>query len=130
MTAGRVRAARLIAVAADLVQIVGFPIFAGGGASPWNDALDVAVAAAVTALVGWHWAFLPSFFAELVPGLDLVPTWTVAVFLATRGTARASTPETAREGAIDTEVVSGGRSDPPAPGEKPAADRPPASLPR
>lgn len=128
MTPGRIRAARLLAVAADLVQIVAFPLFAGGGASPWNDALDFAVAVAVTALVGWHWAFLPSFFAELVPGLDLVPTWTVAVFLATRGKARAAGPETTREGAIDTEVVSGGRSGPPAGDEKPAPSRPPASL--
>jgi hypothetical protein len=123
MRPGRIRAARLLAVAADLVQIVAFPLFAGGGASPWNDALDFAVAAAVTALVGWHWAFLPSFFAELVPGLDLVPTWTVAVFLATRGKAQ-------REGAIDTEVVSGGRSGVPSGGEEPATNRPPASLPR
>lgn len=130
MTPGRIRAARLLAVAADFVQIVAFPIFAGGGASPWNDALDFAVAAAVTALVGWHWAFLPSFFVELVPGLDLVPTWTVAVFLATRGKARAAGPETAREGAIDTQVVSGGRGAAPSGGEEPATDRPPASLPR
>ncbi len=119
MTPGRIRAARLLAVAADLVQIVAFPLFAGGGASPWNDALDFAVAAAVTALVGWHWAFLPSFCAELVPGLDLVPTWTAAVFLATRGRARAGSPETAREGAIDTEIVSGGRDGAPS-----GADRP------
>ncbi len=114
MTPGRIRAARLLAAAADLVQIVGFPLFVGGGASPWNDALDFAVAAAVTALVGWHWAFLPSFFAELVPGLDLVPTWTAAVFLATRGKARRVSPETDREGAIDTEVVSASPSAPPA----------------
>jgi hypothetical protein len=35
-------------------------------------------------LLGWHWAFVPSFLAELVPGLDLVPTWTLAVLIATR----------------------------------------------
>jgi hypothetical protein len=125
MTPGRIRAARLLAVAADFVQIVAFPIFGGGGASPWNDALDFVVAAAATALVGWHWAFLPTFFAELVPGLDLVPTWTVAVFLATRGKARASSPETAREGAIETEVVSRDRDGPPTGSKKPASDRPP-----
>src|SRR4029453_14403993 len=36
-------------------------------------------------LLGWHWAFLPAFLTELVPFVDLVPTWTIAVFLATRG---------------------------------------------
>ena len=30
-------------------------------------------------LLGWHWEFLPSFFAKLVPGVDLVPFWTMAV---------------------------------------------------
>lgn len=30
-------------------------------------------------LVGWHWEFLPSFLAKLVPGVDLVPFWTMAV---------------------------------------------------
>jgi hypothetical protein len=59
---------------------------AAGAASPVNDALDVAVGAILIRLLGWHWAFLPAFLAELVPGVDLVPTWTAAVFLATRGT--------------------------------------------
>jgi hypothetical protein len=103
----RVRAARMIAMTADVLQLAVFPLFAPGVASPWDDALDVAVAGAMTWLVGWHWAFLPSFAAELVPGLDLVPTWTAAVFFATRG--RAKTPPPEAQGAIDAEVVSGSR---------------------
>jgi hypothetical protein len=82
--ARRVRAARFIAVAADLLQIVLFPVFAPGAVAPWDDALDFVVAAALVWLLGWNWALLPSFVAELVPGLDLVPTWTMAVFFATR----------------------------------------------
>ena len=87
----RVKAARALAIAADLVQIAVFPIFAPGGLSPW------------TRLIGWHWGFLPSFVAELVPGLDLVPTWTAAVFFATRKGAPSKIP---REGSVDAEVVS------------------------
>ena len=30
-------------------------------------------------LLGWQWEFLPSFFAKLVPVVDLVPFWTMAV---------------------------------------------------
>jgi len=30
-------------------------------------------------LLGWHWEFLPSFLVKLVPGVDLVPFWTLAV---------------------------------------------------
>jgi hypothetical protein len=105
LSSGRVRAARTIAMAADLVQIVVFPAFAGGGVSPWDDALDVAVAGLMTWLVGWHWAFLPTFVSELVPFWDLVPTWTAAVFFATRGQSRPPEESLAR-GSIDAEVVS------------------------
>ena len=100
LSPGRVRAARVVAIAADVVQIVVMPVFAEGFASPANDALDVAVGAAMTFLVGWHWAFLPSFLSKLVPFWDLVPTWTAAVFLATRGKGKGPPGEI-----IETEVV-------------------------
>jgi hypothetical protein len=100
-SSGRVRLARAIAISADCLQIVAFPLFLPGAASPWSDALDLAVAAALTWLVGWHWAFLPSFVAEIVPGLDLVPTWTAAAFFVTRRKGPASPPPRA----IDTEVI-------------------------
>lgn len=68
-----------IAMAADAVQIVVLPLFAEGVFSPADTLLDLVVAFVLSKLVGWHWAFLPSFLAELVPGLDLFPTWTAAV---------------------------------------------------
>lgn len=74
----------VVALLADFFQIVAFPFFVAGGASPVNDVLDVVVAAVLIKLMGWHWAFLPSLIAELIPGLDLVPTWTAAVFIASR----------------------------------------------
>ena len=37
------------------------------------------IAALLVNLLGWHWEFLPSFLGKLVPGLDLVPLWTMAV---------------------------------------------------
>jgi hypothetical protein len=105
VTPATVRAARIFAITADVIQIVVFPFFVGGAASPWDDALDLLVAGAMIRLLGWHWAFLPTFFAELIPGLDLVPTWTAAVFFATRGKPR---PKGASP-AIEAEVLSGGR---------------------
>lgn len=75
----RFRAAMVLAIAADALQIVIFPMFAEGAISPLDDILDLIVMAALTGLIGWHWEFLPSFIAELVPGLDLVPFWTLAV---------------------------------------------------
>jgi len=85
LTRRRVVAARSLAVVADSVQLGLLPLFAEGVLSPANDALDVVVALLMTALVGWHWAFVPAFISELVPVLGLVPTWTAAAFLATRG---------------------------------------------
>jgi hypothetical protein len=85
-TAARIRTARAIAMLADLAQIVVFPSFSWGALSPVNDALDLAVGLALTWLLGWHWAFLPSFLSELIPIWDLVPTWTAAVWYVTSGT--------------------------------------------
>ena len=84
----RVLAARIVAVAADAVQLGLMPLFAGGAPEAFDAALDVAVGVAMIALVGWHWAFLPAFALEALPGVDLAPTWTIAVFLATRGKGR------------------------------------------
>jgi hypothetical protein len=75
----RFRAALLLAMVADAVQIVGFPLFAEGALSPLDDILDLIAMVALTRLVGWHWEFMPSLIAELVPGVDLVPFWTLAV---------------------------------------------------
>jgi hypothetical protein len=78
-------AALAIAIAADVVQIGLLPLFVEGAAAPWNDALDVGVGAALCVLLGWHVAFLPAFLGELVPFLNLIPTWTAAaVFVITR----------------------------------------------
>lgn len=81
---GAVRVAWAVAIAVDAVQWVLWPFFAAGAASPFDDVLDVAAAAILIRLLGWHWAFLPAFIAEIIPGANLVPTWTAAVFLATR----------------------------------------------
>jgi hypothetical protein len=78
-TRWRFRAALVLAMAADALQIFVLPLFAEGAFSPAEDVLDVAVAAALIQLVGWHWEFLPAFAAELVPGVDLVPFWSLAV---------------------------------------------------
>lgn len=75
----RFRNAMLLAIAADALQLVVFPLFVAGALSPADDLLDFGVAAIMIHLVGWHWEFLPSFFAKLVPGVDLVPFWTMAV---------------------------------------------------
>ena len=81
----RALAALAVAVFADFLQLVLFPFFFEGFLSPIQDTLDVAVASALTGLLGWHWVFLPTALVELVPGADLAPFWSVAAFMVVMG---------------------------------------------
>jgi hypothetical protein len=87
------RLAWAVAIAADVLQIVAFPLFAEGGLSPADSLLDLFVAFILIRLLGWHWAFLPTLAAELIPGADLFPTWTAAVWFVTRQQVRSAEPE-------------------------------------
>ena len=69
----------MLAIIADALQIIVFPFFVEGALSPADDILDFGMAAVLVRLLGWHWEFLPSLLAKLVPGVDLVPFWTMAV---------------------------------------------------
>ncbi len=75
----RLRIAMILAVVADVLQIAVFPFVLEGGASPPDDILDICVGGLLTWLLGWHWEFLPSFAAKLIPGVEFVPLWTLAV---------------------------------------------------
>jgi len=75
----RLRAAMVLAILADAFQIIVFPLFVEGALSPADDVLDFGIAAVLVQLLGWHWEFLPSFLVKLVPGVDLIPLWTMAV---------------------------------------------------
>lgn len=75
----RLRIAMILAIVADILQIAIFPWVIEGAESPADDILDLCVGGLLTFLLGWHWEFLPSFAAKLIPGVDLVPLWTLAV---------------------------------------------------
>jgi hypothetical protein len=84
------RLAWAVAIAADALQIAALPLFVEGGISPADSLLDLIVAFVLIRLLGWHWAFLPTLAAELVPGADLFPTWTAAVWFVTRQQVKAN----------------------------------------
>ena len=69
----------ILAVLADALQIGVFPMFVQGALSPLDDVFDLAMAVVLYRLLGWHWELLPSSIAKLIPGVDLVPLWTLAV---------------------------------------------------
>jgi hypothetical protein len=85
----RFRAAMILAIIADAFQLLVFPLFVEGALSPADDVLDFGVGALMIHLLGWHWEFLPSFLIKLVPGVDLVPFWTIAVVNVYRKSKRA-----------------------------------------
>jgi hypothetical protein len=77
--ATKFRAALVLALLADAIELAIIPLFVEGAESPLADAVDIVMAAAFYFLLGWHWEFLPSFAGKLIPGVDLVPLWTLAV---------------------------------------------------
>ncbi|MBS2021883.1 MAG: hypothetical protein JST92_05695 [Deltaproteobacteria bacterium] len=85
--------ARGLALTADALQLGLFPLFGEGAASPLNLGLDVAMALVCTRLLGFHWSFAPTVVAELIPVVDLAPTWTAAVLLATVGSRKPQLPK-------------------------------------
>ncbi len=93
LTRSEHRLAWMVALAADGLQLALFPLFGPGALSGADDALDFIVAVVLIRLLGWHWAFLPSLVAELLPGFDLFPTWTAAVFFVTRKSHPSTEPE-------------------------------------
>lgn len=70
------RVALVIALVADALQIALAPLFAEGSLSPFADALDLAVAAALLLTLGWRWRTVLALGVELIPGVALFPTWT------------------------------------------------------
>ncbi len=89
----RFKTAMILAVIADALQIFVFPSFVEGALSPADDVLDFGIAALLINLLGWHWEFLPSFLVKLVPGVDLVPFWTMAVINVYRKSKRIAAEE-------------------------------------
>lgn len=83
VTAGRARLALALAVLVDAIQL---PLqgasLTGIGTVP-AEALDLAIDAAtaliISRLIGWHWALLPTLALELIPFVDLAPTWFACV---------------------------------------------------
>lgn len=100
LTRRRAALALAVAVAADGMQI-------GLGPLGWlffDEVIDVLAMAVTTLLLGFHPLLLPTFVIEVVPVVDMLPTWTAcvgAVLVLRRrstrggdapGSARASTP--------------------------------------
>ena len=79
----RVACAYTLAVLADFIQLpINMGVATGVLAIPAEFAVglvDIGAMAALTWLLGFHWALLPTFVFEAVPGVSVLPTWTGCV---------------------------------------------------
>jgi hypothetical protein len=101
VTPRRIKLAFAVGIAADIIQLpVNLSFFSVGLATIVGDVplealdalIDVITALVVNRLLGFHWALLPTFVLELIPGLDAAPTWTACVaYVALRRTRAVST---------------------------------------
>jgi hypothetical protein len=72
ITRRRMFAALVVAVSADGLQLLLGPL----GWAFIDQAIDVAAMLLTMWLLGFHTLLLPTFFVELVPLVDDLPTWT------------------------------------------------------
>jgi hypothetical protein len=77
LTRSRIRAAYAVAIAADVLQFGLGPL----GWAFFDEILDVIALIATVRLIGFHPLLLPTFMLELVPVVDVLPTWTGCVAL-------------------------------------------------
>lgn len=99
-TRSRITIAYAVAVATDVLQFVLGPF----GWAFTDEILDVVALIVTTRLLGFHPLLLPTFILELVPVVDMVPTWTACVALVVATRRPASTIENGGEHAVTIDV--------------------------
>lgn len=55
----------ILGLVTDAIEIFIMPMYAERALSPTDDLLDLAIAAILARLLGWHWELLPAFIGEL-----------------------------------------------------------------
>jgi len=77
LTPAGVRSAYAVAIATDVLQVALGPF----GWAFADEILDVVAMLATSWILGFHPLLLPTFVIELVPIVDVLPTWTGCVAL-------------------------------------------------
>jgi hypothetical protein len=82
LTPLRIWPAFAVAIAADGIQLLLGPL----GWTFFDGITDVVTTIVLSLLLGFHPLFLPTFLVEIIPVVDMLPTWTgcVAVVVALR----------------------------------------------
>ncbi len=77
LTRPRIWTACAVALVADGLQLVLGPL----GWAGLDEAIDVLVMLILSATIGFHPLFLPTFVAEFIPMVDMLPTWTACTMV-------------------------------------------------
>jgi hypothetical protein len=77
LTRRRIWLAFAVAIVADGVQVLLGPL----GWTFGDEVIDVMAMLLLTLLIGFHPLFLPTFLLEIIPVVDMLPTWTGCVAL-------------------------------------------------
>jgi hypothetical protein len=77
LTRSRIKTAYAVAIATDILQFALGPF----GWAFVDEIFDVIALILTTRLLGFHPLLLPTFVLELVPIVDVLPTWTACVAL-------------------------------------------------
>lgn len=98
LTRNRVRIAYIVAVTADVLQLLLGPV----GWAFADELLDVAAMILISRTIGFHPLLLPTFALEFLPVTDLLPTWTgcVALVLLLRRKQQAASPPPPADGPV------------------------------
>ena len=90
LTRQRIIAAFAVAVATDAIQMLLGPF----GITFADEVLDVIAMILAWRLLGFHMLLLPTFVLEILPVVDMLPTWTgcVGIVVATRKRQQPETP--------------------------------------
>ena len=84
----RIWIACAVGVGADALQLILGPF----GWAGLDEAIDVMVMVVMSALIGFHPLFLPTFVAEFIPIVDDLPTWTACTLIVIGLRRKKSTP--------------------------------------
>ncbi len=62
--------------------------------------IDLGMSLLTIAMLGFHWALLPTCVVESIPGLDVAPTWSACVACIVWGRRKQLSPEASNEGPL------------------------------
>jgi len=101
LTRRRVLLALTITISADAIQLFLGPF----GWAFIDQIIDVLAMILLSFVIGFHVLFLPTFVAEFIPGVGMLPTWTGCALLVIAQRRKQSAPRPPPQSPADPNVI-------------------------